>query len=71
MEHLILQKYGELPKEMQVQVIDYIDFLLFKYNINKPKKTTEQISTFGSAKGLISISDDFFDTPLEDFKEYM
>ncbi|WP_414551617.1 type II toxin-antitoxin system Phd/YefM family antitoxin [Anabaena sp. CCY 0017] len=26
--------------------------------------------TFGSAKGLVTISDDF-DEPLEDFKEYM
>ena len=68
MEHLILQKYGELPREMQIQVIDYIDFLLSKYQTNKPKKITEQTSNFGSAKGLISISDDFFDTPLEDFK---
>ncbi len=71
MEHLILQKYEELPREMQIQVLDYIDFLLFKYQTNKSKKTKEQTSNFGSAKGLISINDDFFDAPLDDFKEYM
>ncbi len=34
--------------------------------ISKNKRQRE----FGSAKGLIKMSDDF-DTPLEDFKEYM
>lgn len=31
---------------------------------------TKKKRTFGSAKGLIEISDDF-DEPLEDFKDYM
>jgi len=35
-------------------------------SISKPKPRAQ----FGSAKGLITISDDF-DAPLEDFKEYM
>lgn len=34
-------------------------------SVNKPKKRQ-----FGSAKGLIQISDDF-DEPLKDFEEYM
>lgn len=34
--------------------------------IPKPKKQRQ----FGSAKGLIKISDDFYE-PLEDFQEYM
>lgn len=32
--------------------------------------SAERRSLFGSAKGLITISDDF-DEPLEDFKDYM
>lgn len=35
-----------------------------------PISKKEPIPKFGSAKGLIEISDDF-DEPLEDFKEYM
>ncbi|NJM69646.1 MAG: type II toxin-antitoxin system Phd/YefM family antitoxin [Scytonema sp. RU_4_4] len=32
--------------------------------------SSERRSLFGSAKGLITVSDDF-DEPLEDFKDYM
>ncbi len=35
-----------------------------------PINQTKPYPKFGSAKGLIEISDDF-DEPLEDFKEYM
>ncbi|HEY1015184.1 MAG TPA: DUF2281 domain-containing protein [Herpetosiphonaceae bacterium] len=35
-----------------------------------PIKQTRQRRRFGSAKGLISMADDF-DAPLEDFREYM
>ncbi|MGV2828129.1 type II toxin-antitoxin system Phd/YefM family antitoxin [Myxosarcina sp. GI1(2024)] len=35
-----------------------------------PNTTTKPRPKFGSAKGLIKMSDDF-DEPLEDFKDYM
>lgn len=35
-----------------------------------PVSPVKRHSKFGSAKGLVTISDDF-DEPLEDFKEYM
>lgn len=35
-----------------------------------PIRSTKQPRRFGSASGLIHMADDF-DTPLEDFKEYM
>jgi predicted DNA-binding antitoxin AbrB/MazE fold protein len=36
----------------------------------QPRATRPRQRTFGSAKGLIRIADDF-DEPLEDFREYM
>jgi hypothetical protein len=58
---------SELPKDIQMEVRDFIEFLLSKKfksssNNNKPK--------FGSAKGKIKISPDF-DESLDDFKDYM
>ncbi|MBD2772191.1 type II toxin-antitoxin system Phd/YefM family antitoxin [Iningainema tapete] len=35
-----------------------------------PVSPVKRRPTFGSAKGLVTISDDF-DAPLEDFKDYM
>ncbi len=35
MNNLILDKYAKLPKEVQAQVLDYIDFLLTKYPTKK------------------------------------
>ena len=69
MDDLLFDKYSELPMEVQAQVIDYIDFLVSKYQKKSSKETSsKKESNFGSAKGLIMMSDDF-DAPLEDFKE--
>jgi hypothetical protein len=68
----IFKEFKLLPKDIQQQVSDYIEFLINKYKISikdtsdKKKKK----SNFGSAKGLIIMSDDF-DDPIEDFKPYM
>jgi hypothetical protein len=71
MDNTILQKYNYLPLELRKEVSDFIEFLLQKYqqkqSINTPQKRT---SNFGSAKGLITMSDDF-NEPLDDFKEYI
>lgn len=68
MSDLILNKYTKLPKEIQEKVLEYIEYLTFKYKLSgePPSDTT---SNFGSAKGLIEIGDDF-DDPIDDFKAY-
>jgi Protein of unknown function (DUF2281) len=71
MDNTILQKYNYLPLELRKEVADFIEFLVQKYQ----KKQAEQMppkrpSNFGSAKGLITMSDDF-NEPLEEFQEYM
>ena len=72
-------KYACLPQNLQREVLDFIDFLVNKYQKTKPslkkeKRTISPLkkrkSNFGSAKGLIIMGDDF-DQPLDDFKEYM
>jgi len=59
---------NEMQQPIAVQ-IDYQDWLrieqLLSVKLMVPAKRQ-----FGSAKGLIQISEDF-DAPLEDFKEYM
>ena len=50
------------------------DIIITQNNIPKAKlvslKKEKKQAKFGSAKGMITMSDDF-DAPLEDFKEYM
>ena len=76
---LLLNKYACLPQNLQREVLDFVDFLVDKYQETKPspKKEKRTISpwekrksNFGSAKGLIIMGDDF-DQPPDDFKEYM
>ena len=59
-------KLDSLPDNLQQQVSDFIDFLVEK----RLSKTEQVIPIFGSAKGMIRMSDDF-DEPLEQFKDYM
>ncbi len=76
---LLLNKYDLLPRNKQVEVADYIDFLLAKY-IRKSSSKMEaretgrdvrrRRSNFGNAKGRITVKEDF-DAPIEDFAEYM
>jgi hypothetical protein len=56
---------SNLPRELQSQVNDYIEFLLSKYKKDAKNRTPK----FGSAKGKIKMSEDF-NAPLDDFKEY-
>ena len=70
MENVTLQKYYHLPLELRKEVVDFIEFLAQKYAVKDNIPPSEKKSNFGSAKGLIVMSDDF-NEPLEDFKEYM
>jgi len=59
-------KIKSLPKNLQSEASDFIDFLLEK----KRKKKNGAKRKAGFLKGKIKMNDDF-DEPLEDFKEYM
>lgn len=58
-------KINELPPERRAEAEDFIDFLREKSRASSEKKQR----TFGSAEGMIEMSEDF-DEPLEDFREY-
>ena len=63
---VILSKFEALPSDLQLEVSDFMDFL-----IDKSKKSSIKIvPKFGSAKGKIKLAPDF-DAPIEDFKDYM
>lgn len=58
-------KIENLPPDLQKEVEVFLENLLKR---KKGKKNLKPV--FGSAKGEITLSQDF-DEPLEDFKEYM
>ncbi len=72
------EKYYSLPTPIQKEVADFIDYLSIKYRGNKktlpPNRTSnkkkKRKSYFGIAKDLIIIKEDF-DTPIDEFKDYM
>ncbi|WP_159474139.1 DUF2281 domain-containing protein [Dyadobacter sp. 3J3] len=63
----LIEKVKKLPTAYQKEVEDFVDFILEK-KINQPKMEKKRI--LGLLKGKMKMSDDF-DTPLEDFKNYM
>ena len=69
----IFHKYQLLPDVIQQQVFDYIEFLANKYQKSQEQKKNQirkKKSNFGSAKGLIIMSEDF-DDPIDELKPYM
>jgi hypothetical protein len=65
-ETLLLIKINSLPNNLKKELIDFLDFLIAKKNIQK----TENHPRAGCLKGVFKMRDDF-DEPLEDFNEYM
>ena len=73
-----IAKIHQLPQPLIEEVNDFIDFLLMKLARDTallPQPTVISALEFdripaGSAKGLITIAEDF-DAPLEDFQDYM
>ena len=63
---VIEQKVKQLPLGVQYEVSDYIDFLIHKYCISKPVRPYA-----GCMRGTVTWMSDDFNTPLDDFKEYM
>ena len=60
------QKVKQLPIEIRKEVLDYVDFLLYKYRIHKPAKPRS-----GCMKGTVTWISEDFNEPLDDFKDYM
>ena len=41
---LLKEKIDSLPEHLKEQVLDYVDFLLYRYSDNQPALTTEEKS---------------------------
>lgn len=67
-EQIILTEIDELPEHLKREVVDFIGFLKSKYKGKKSAISSKRV--FGKSKGKYTLSKDF-DSPLEDFKEYM
>jgi hypothetical protein len=63
---LMYEKIYRLPPKVQLELSDYVDFLLQKYQTDKPKRPF-----FGCMKGTVTWMSDDFNTPLDEFKDYM
>lgn len=64
------KQFKRLPEPAKQEVVDFIQFLEKRYGASQEAKGSNKQSNFGSAAGLIEMSDDF-DEPLDDFKAYM
>ncbi len=67
-------KAGQLPPDLQVEVLEYIAFLDFKKAKSQPVSEDpfpRLPNKFGAGKGLITYIAEDFDAPLDDFKDYM
>jgi hypothetical protein len=64
----LIQQIESLPEELRKEVNDFVEFLITKSKKDKNKNKT--VRPAGLAKGMIKMKSDF-DTPLEDFKDYM
>jgi hypothetical protein len=60
------EKIHRLPPRVQLELSDYVDFLLQKYQTDKVRKPF-----FGCMKGTVVWMSDDFNAPLEEFKDYM
>ena len=59
-------KISTLPRPIQDELFDYMEFLILKYKHEKIKLHPKA----GCMQGIFSMRDNF-NEPLEDFKEYM
>lgn len=69
-EQLIFSQLYQLPENLKLEVLDYIEFLVKKQTEKNFIMKKSKGRTFGSAKGKYQLAPDF-DAPLDDFKEYM
>ena len=62
----LFTRISGLPRSIQNELMDYVDFLLQKHKFKKDKKHPKA----GCMQGTFKMSSDF-NAPLADFKEYM
>lgn len=67
-EQIILSKLNTMPQNLQQEALDFIDFLILKYQKNNKRNV---IRKAGSMKNLVAYIAPDFDAPLDDFKDYM
>lgn len=67
-EKIIISQLYQLPENLKVEVLHYIEFLKNQYSEKSKVKVHER--KFGSAVGKYTLSPDF-NAPLDDFKDYM
>jgi len=68
-EKTILAQIQQLPEKLKQEVLHYVQFLQKEYSSKKiPSKVKKRKA--GSAKGKYKMTPDF-DSPIEDFKEYV
>lgn len=65
-------KIEELPKDIRIQVENYIEFLMHKYHAERKHApvSNPRLTAYGVYEGKIHIREDF-DHPLDDFQDYM
>lgn len=66
---IIEQKLASIPKEYLDEVATFLDFLSYRIAMSETQPNNIKRSP-GIMKSPVYMSDDF-DSPLEDFKEYM
>lgn len=66
-QQLLINQFNQLPEKAQEEVLLFLESITKKYQkeVTQPKKRTG----FGSLPGIQMVDD--FDTPFEDFKDYM
>lgn len=67
-------KVSQLPPELQAEVLDFVQFLIFKRVEKSPanQQLNERLpNKRGAGKKVITYVADDFDAPLDDFKGYM
>lgn len=67
-EKIIISQLYQLPENLKVEVLHYIEFLKNQYSEKSKEKTHKR--KFGSSAGKYVLAPDF-DAPLDDFKDYM
>ena len=67
---VIEQKAKKIPAKYMDQLLEYMDFLMFKSTHDAGGDDLPEKRTLGQFKGRIKMADDFDETP-DCFKEYM
>jgi hypothetical protein len=62
---VLSHKVNRLPSFVQQEVLDYVEYLIHKYHINKPRTPRA-----GFMKGTFMWMSEDFNAPLEDFNDY-